>query len=661
MRRTALLILGAAGGLVALLLIAVAIAVATVDPNRFVAPLAARVKTETGRTLAIGGPVDISVSLEPKIVLPDVSFGNAPWSKTPQMLTAKRVEAQIALLPLLSRRFEVTRFTLVEPTITLETDAAGRGNWEFSTSPAPSAQAGAQPATAGAAIGVGNLEIQRGMLTYRNGASGKVTVAAIDRFSLRARDLASPAAVDFRGTVDDVPVALEGELGPPSQWLAQQWPYPLALKGEVDGQKLRMTTKLAKSGTTTTLDDLALDYGPIAAKGRVQSTTQGTATRYAFALDIPVLSLAALPGAKAAAKPSAGGGPPKTSESGKAPAPAAPDSRFVVPDTPLPLGALGALDGEGTLTIGALELKNGQKITGVTAKVTSADTKTGLDFAAKSALGGSLTGQIDMDARRADSPAVRLQIAAQELDLPKLAAAAGIQRDIRGGKVRAIVDISGRGTTPHAVASTMSGTILVVMGPATLARTSTQEQSAASQVAAALDPFRSVDVATELRCAVVRLPLANGVANVDRSIALETAKIAASASGTLDFRNETLDLSVKPQIREGIKVDVSQFASLVRIRGPFAKPAVAVDAAQTAQLIAKLGLIGAQGGGIEALGRALIAPAGEASAPCAIAQSGKVPQEAAPASRYRQAGPDAGLPKDVGREVGKALGKLFGR
>jgi len=159
----------------------------------------------------------------------------------------------------------------------------------------------------------------------------------------------------------------------------------------------------------------------------------------------------------------------------------------------------------------------------------------------------------------------------------------------------------------------------------------------------------------------VRLPLANGVANVDRSIALETAKIAASASGTLDFRNETLDLSVKPQIREGIKVDVSQFASLVRIRGPFAKPAVAVDAAQTAQLIAKLGFIGAQGGGIEALGRALIAPAGEASAPCAIAQSGKVPQEAAPASRYRQAGPDAGLPKDVGREVGKALGKLFGR
>jgi uncharacterized protein involved in outer membrane biogenesis len=661
MRRTALLILGAAGGLVALLLIAVAIVVATVDPNRFVAPLAARVKAETGRTLAIGGPVDISVSLEPKIVLPDVSFGNAPWSKTPQMLTARRIEAQIALLPLLSRRFEVMRFTLVEPTIALETDASGRGNWEFSPSAAPSAQAGTEPAAAGAAIGVGNLEIQRGTLTYRNGASGKVTVAAIDRFSLRARDLASPAVVDFRGTVDDVPLALEGELGPPNQWLAQQWPYPLALKGEVGGQKLRLTTKIAKSGTTTRLDDLALDYGPIAARGRVQSTTQGSATRYAFTLDIPALSLAALPGVKPAQKPGAGGVPETTPKRDKAPAPAPQESRFVVPDTPLPLGMLGAFDGEGTLAIGTLELKNGQKITGVTAKVVSAGRKTDLDFAAKAVLGGSLTGQLDVDARRADAPAVRLQLAAQELDLPKLAAAAGIQRDIRGGKVRANADISGRGTTPHGVASTMSGTILVVVGPATLARANTQEQSAASQVAAALDPFRSVDAATELKCAVVRLPLANGVANVDRSIALETAKIAASASGTLDFRNETLDLSVKPQIREGIKVDVSQFASLVRIRGSFAKPAVAIDAEQTAQMIAKLGIIGAQGGGIEALGRALIAPAGEASAPCAIAQSGKAPREATPAPREHRATPDAGLPKDVGREVGKALGKLLGR
>ena len=105
MRRPALIILGVAAGLVALLLIGVAIAIATVDPNRFVAPLAARVKADTGRDLTVQGPVEIKLSLEPKIVLPGVAFGNAPWSKTHDMLTAKRIEAQIALVPLLSRRF----------------------------------------------------------------------------------------------------------------------------------------------------------------------------------------------------------------------------------------------------------------------------------------------------------------------------------------------------------------------------------------------------------------------------------------------------------------------------------------------------------------------------------------------------------------------------
>jgi len=256
---------------------------------------------------------------------------------------------------------------------------------------------------------------------------------------------------------------------------------------------------------------------------------------------------------------------------------------------------------------------------------------------------------------------VRLQANVQDVDLPKLAAAAGVTRDIRGGKVRATIDVSGRGATPHRVASTMSGTILVVSGPAALGRATTQGESAASQIAGALDPFRTVDAVTELRCAVFRLPLADGVAHVDRSIAVETGKIEGSASGTLDFRNETLDLSVQPRIREGIKFDVTQFASLVRIRGRFDKPAVEIDAEQSAQLIAKLGALGAKGGGLAALGRALVAPAGDAtSSPCAFAQSGKgtrapaAPKATSPGVAGAR---DLGLPKDVGNAIGKLLGR----
>jgi uncharacterized protein involved in outer membrane biogenesis len=647
MRRTALVILGSAGALVLLLLIGVAIVVATIDPSRFVAPLAGRIKSETGRTLKVQGPVEMRVSLTPKIVLPQVAFENAPGSKAPDMLTAKRVEAQIALLPLLSRRFEVLEFRLVEPVITLETDASGKGNWEFA---APgSAATGAQtPSGAAMALGIGNFEIRQGTLTYRNGASGKTTHAVIEHLTLRARDMKSPVAVDFLGSIDDVPVALAGDLGPPDQWIAQQWPYPVAVKGEVDGAPVKLTTKIVKAGTTTTLDELAFSYGSITGTGRVRSTLEGARTRVAMALDIPSLSLADLPTFKTRGTPASASPTP--------PAASAPAGHWIVPDTPLPLGVLAAFDGEGSLTIGELKLRNGQQVSRVTAEFSSADAQADIKVSAGALLGGSLRAELHVDGRRADAPAVRLQANAQELDLPKLAAAGGIAREIRGGKVRATIDVTGRGTTPHRVASTMDGSILVVSGPATLGRTTTQEQSAVAQIAGALDPFRGVDAATELRCAVFRLPVNNGVARVDRSIAVETGKVAGSASGTLDFRDETLDLSVQLQTREGIQVDLAQFAHLVRIRGRFDKPSVAIDAEKSAQMIAKLGALGAKGGGLEALGRALIAPATETSAPCALALSGKAPREAVPAQRA-QAVPDIGLPQDLG----KALGKLLGR
>jgi AsmA family protein len=659
MRRIALIVLGAAAGLVALVLIGVAIAVATVDPNRFVAPLAARVQAETGRELTVQGPVQFKVSLEPRIVLPGVAFQSAPWSKTPDMVTAKRIEAQFALLPLLSRRFEVIQFTLVEPVITLETDARGRGNWEFGT---PTAQTPAAGATAGAAtaIGIGSFEIRQGTLTYRNGATGKVTHASIERMTMHARDLSAPVAVDFRGRIDEIPVALNGDLGPPSQWLAQRWPYPVALKGEVDGTDVKVTTKLGKAGTTTTFDDLAINYGPIAATGRVRSTGDGDNTRYAIELAIPSLSLADLPGKPAPAKGSAGPVPGGGTAPASSTAAASGAGQWVVPDTPLPLGVLAAVEGEGSLAIGTLKLRDGQQLSRVGAQIASRDSKVDLKFSAESILGGSMRGELQVDAQRSDAPGVRLQLNAQQLDLPKLAAAAGVRREIRGGKVRADIDITGRGATPHRVASTMSGTILVVSGPATLVRSTVQEESAVSQIAGALDPFRTVDAATELRCAVFRLALKDGIAHVDRGIAVETGKIAGSASGTLNFRDETLDLSVQPQIRQGVKIDVSEFASLVRIRGRFDKPSVALDAVQSAQMLAKLGVLGSKGGGLEALGRALIAPGTEsAAAPCSVAMSGKAPRDAPPPSASQERTPartpDLGLPEDVGRALGNLL------
>ena len=109
--------------------IALAIAVATIDVNAFAGPIRQAIKDATGRDVAIR-TIGLTRSLTPKLVLEDVALGNAAWGKAPQLLTAKRVEAQVALLPLLQRRVEILRVALFDPVIALETGGEGRANWD---------------------------------------------------------------------------------------------------------------------------------------------------------------------------------------------------------------------------------------------------------------------------------------------------------------------------------------------------------------------------------------------------------------------------------------------------------------------------------------------------------------------------------------------------
>src|SRR5262249_21367503 len=150
----------------------------------------------------------------------------------------------VALLPLLQRRFDLVRLNLVEPVITLETNAEGKGNWEWS---APTGGAAGTPPNANAAalaVGVGDIEVTRGTLTYRDGATGSETHVAIDDLSIHARDPNQPVNAAFRGTIDGVSVALAGNLGPLATLAERRLPYPVMLQGDINGRKSTLVAKV---------------------------------------------------------------------------------------------------------------------------------------------------------------------------------------------------------------------------------------------------------------------------------------------------------------------------------------------------------------------------------------------------------------------------------
>jgi hypothetical protein len=637
------------GGVVLLLLIAVAVAIRSVDINEFIGPLQQRVKEATGRDLTVRGGIDLKLGLEPKLVINDVSLGNATWGKQPQMLTAKQLEAQIELLPLLRKRFEIVRFNLVEPSIALETDSKGNGNWEF-----PALTGTAQPnaptsAPSGGTLGalvVGDLAISDGSLTYRDGRTGETTTVLIEQLSVHARDAQSPISGSFRGKINNTPIALEGDFGPLDQVLHQRWPYPVAVQGNIGTQKASVRSQLSVQSNTINATPLQAAYGTTQLTGQMSVTTGGPRPKVDFKLSAPTMTLAELAAAGQA-----------NAIAAKAAAPAHAKSRYVFGEEPIDVTELRSVDATGNLAIDKLVLPDGQHLDHVQAQIALQDGRLNMPVQA-SALGGSVQGRVQVDATHAPDAGLVLNLDARSLDLSAVLAALGMKREVRGGKVDVRADISARGASARQWASTASGSFLATSGQASLVNTKGSATESVDKLAEAVNPFRNVDATTELRCAVVRLPLKSGVASVDRSIAVETDKLGATASGTIDFRSETIDLSVKPQIRQGIPINISQIAELVRFHGPFTAPTVGVDAVAAASTVAKLAAGLSTGGvGLAALGGSLIAhpaSAADSGAPCQVAlgRVGGGGQSAQTATAKQPAPAD---------DINKALGKLFGR
>jgi uncharacterized protein involved in outer membrane biogenesis len=646
--RVGLTILGIAGGIVLLVLLGVAIAVWTVDPNQFIGPIQARIKSATGRDVAIGGGIDLKLGLTPKLVANDVRFGNAPWARTTDMLTAKSVEAEVALLPLLKRQFDLVRLNLVDPVITLETNAQGQGNWELAP---PKGNTGAAKGEgAPEMFAIGDLAITRGALAYRDGATGSETHIVIDTLKLQARDAQSPVNAEFRGTIDGIAVALTGNLGPLATLAQRRLPYPVAVQGEIAGKKTSIALKVQRSDGLVELQDIDASSG--ASKIRGKLGIRQTGTQSAYAIDIASETLAVNDIALPIATP-----PPEKHVGATAGAP----GHYIFSDTPLPFDSLRKGSASGEVAIGRLVLADGQALGNVRVQFTLRDGKLDVPALQFATYGGTFAGRLAVDvARPQGGPAVSLVLNGHQLDLSALLAASGVKREVRGGKTEIAIDVAMRGDSPHKWMSSANGRAQATVGPATLVNTKLDPGVWFDQIAQLANPFRTVDASTELHCAVIRLPLSGGVAQVDRSIAVETKELEVNASGTLDFRNETLDLSIKPRVRQGIPINVPQIAELVRFHGPFRSPTVGVDAMASAETIARVGAaVGT--GGLSVLGEALLGTAAAASdtggGACAVALGKTAPASSASAKAPAKAPAASNPVQDLGSAVGKLLGR----
>jgi hypothetical protein len=253
---------------------------------------------------------------------------------------------------------------------------------------------------------------------------------------------------------------------------------------------------------------------------------------------------------------------------------------------PLPwkaLEALASVDSRVTLRIDALRLRSGIRMSQLEASVRGGGGRISIAPFSMALLGGSASGKLNLDGAR---HAADLTLDARGVMLERWFSERGRKLPVSGGPMRIHATLQARGDTQRGLAASADG-LITVRGGATLIRS--EKAGNAESLLIDMFPLFSERDATQLRlqCFAAQLPLRRGQADG----ALVGARSDASqllTQGTVDLRQQALDLRGRVRARSGISLGVALLSGDVVIAGPLAKPKMALDPS-SAGALARLG------------------------------------------------------------------------
>ncbi|MCG8616807.1 MAG: AsmA family protein [Desulfobacterales bacterium] len=262
---------GIALGVVVVLIVgAVVLVPMFVDVQKYKPEIEALVTKQTGRTFSMGDEIKLSVFPWVGVQLSDLALGNADGFDGDQMISVKRFEVRLKVMPLLSRQIQVDTFLMDSPQIRLVKNKAGRGNWEgigptgTATAPAPEKGTQTTPSEGGMPISslmVGTFSITGGQLSFNDMTAGSVTEIADLNLNLKDISLDKPVTVDFSATLNGKPLSLSGTAGPiGTEPGKSDIKLDLMVKA-LDALELSLKGKLIQPATAQKFD-LAVDLAP---------------------------------------------------------------------------------------------------------------------------------------------------------------------------------------------------------------------------------------------------------------------------------------------------------------------------------------------------------------------------------------------------------------
>lgn len=546
-----------------------------------------RVEAQTGRQFHIDGDLGVDLSMTPKVTLERVRFGNLPGARDKDMATSRAIEFRLRLLPLLRGEVELPTLTLKRPWLLLERDAKGRGNWVLKGEPLDPED-------------LPNIErvfVDDGKLEFRDPAR-KTELAIAFRSGEPDKDSrVAPLLVEGGGRYVGNDFHVDGRVDSPMVLADQKRPYRIDLRANAgathataDGYLLgplqmrgmnvrfgltgpdmgllfpligvaipttppyKLLGQLTRKGRTWHYDDFKGTLGDSDIAGDAAVTSAGAGRKVPF-LEADVVSrrldfddLAGFVGA-----PPQTGDNETASEQQQRQAAEARGKARVLPDTPFELAKLRGMDADVRWKATRV---NAPKL-----PIESMDMHLFVDDAVMrlaplnfGVAGGTITSTIRMDARR-ETIATRADIKAKGLSLPRLFPDFKLT-DTSVGHIGGRLKLTAEGNSVARMAATSDGEVGAVMGRGRISNL--MMEYAGIDIAESLKFLLTKDRTVPIRCAYADFGVKQGIAT-SRQMAFDTDDTVIHGTGTIDLRNERLDLLLKPLPKD---------FSLVSLRAP---------------------------------------------------------------------------------------------
>ena len=586
--------LAAAASLVLLAGVAAIIAVMNIDPRTYAGLVTAAVEEATGRKLVINGNIDIALGLTPGVVIEDITLSNAKWSQQPLMASAKRLEVEIRLLPLLFGDVKIRRIILSGAQVNLERAADGNDNWTFATNAGPAAIAPADATAESSLPEIHQIRIEDSKLVFDDRSAKEHREAEIKLLKLTADGLDQTLEFDLAGAIDGQPLKADGEIDSLGALMTggdlaidvklQAGESRLAAEGGVEAPYFAGDMDLNVEGSGPTLAEIGRPFGIVLAERgpfKISGALSGGARQYNIdALDATVAQ-SDLKGNAAldfrGARPNFTGTLQSNhldlsdilaEEPEAETAPAEPDDGRIFSDDRIPFEAIKAVDGDLTFDAKSF-VSNSVELKDVTGRLVLADGIATLSPFHAGISGGQLVLSSVVNAT-GKTPAVTLRTNADGISGNDLLGLLGLDGVLGGGSANLALDLNGQGDSLRDLMGTLGGAAQLHMAGGYINNEFARFLLADMTQMIATGGQGGAGVS----CLVTSFDVKNGIATSKKTV-IDAPGAAIVGSGKINLRKETIGMRFDPVAKQ---IGLSQFAVPVDVVGALGSPSVQPDA-----------------------------------------------------------------------------------